>query len=310
MRYTAGKSKWIGAEYMRQFILGTDWWSDCDDAVAVRLLARAAKQGEIALLGIGINACMQHSVASLTGFLHTEGLHSIPVGLDASAVNFGGIPSYQARLAADHGKALSNADAEDAVQLYRRLLSAAEEPVEILEIGFLQVLVAVLQSPADDISPLTGMELFRRKVKKLWVMAGKWDADGEKEHNFCLNDRTRTAAEAFCRLCPVPVTFLGWEVGFDVITGGELEENDPLHLVLTDHGSKNGRSSWDPMLALLAVIGDETAAGYDTVTGFARVDPLDGANYFQPDPNGLHRYVIKNKENSFYTEAINSRIRT
>mgnify|MGYP003296410011 CR=1 FL=1 len=29
------------------------------------------------------------------------------------------------------------------------------------------------------------MELVKEKVSKLWVMAGKWDADGEKENNFC-----------------------------------------------------------------------------------------------------------------------------
>ncbi|MBP3705599.1 MAG: hypothetical protein J6I98_08715, partial [Clostridia bacterium] len=284
---------------MRQFILGTDWWSDCDDAVALRLLARAAKQGEIRLLGIGINACMQYSAASLRGFLRTEGLDDIPLGLDTAATDFSGIPSFQARLAATYGEGITNADAMDAVRLYRRLLSAAEESVEILEIGFMQVITAVLESPADDISPLTGMELVRQKVKKMWVMAGKWDADGEKEHNFCLNARARTAAEAFCRLCPVPVTFLGWEVGFDVITGGDLTNDDPLHMVLSDHGSANGRSSWDPMLALLAVTGDEAAAGYDTATGFARVDPADGANYFRPDPNGPHRSVIKNRDNAF-----------
>lgn len=295
---------------MRQFILGTDWWSDCDDAVALRLLVRAAKQEEISLLGIAINACMPASVASLIGFLRTEDFCGIPVGLDTAAVDFDGLPSYQARLAANYGADLSNADAADAVRLYRRLLAEADAPVEILEIGFMQVISAVLQSPADDISPLTGMELIRQKVKKMWVMAGKWDADGEKEHNFCLNDRARIAAEAFCRLCPVPVTFLGWEVGFDVITGGQLLENDPLRSVLTDHGSKNGRSSWDPMLALLAVIGDEAEAGYDTVRGFARVDPKDGTNYFTPDSNGLHRYVIKNRENAFYAEAINNRIKT
>lgn len=295
---------------MRQFILGTDWWSDCDDAVALRLLARAAKQGEIGLLGIGINACMPFSVASLKGFLRTEGLPDIPLGLDADATDFGGIPSFQARLAADYGRDITNTDATNAVRLYRRLLAAAQESVEILEIGFMQVIAAVLNSPADDLSPLTGMELIRQKVRKMWVMAGKWDADGEKEHNFCLNSRARIAAEAFCRLCPVPVTFLGWEVGFDVITGGKLDPDDPLHRVLTDHGSAGGRSSWDPMLALLAVIGDETAAGYDTVTGFARVDPADGANFFTPDPAGPHKYVIKNRENAFYADAIDRRIAT
>jgi len=54
---------------MRNMILGTDWWTDCDDAVAVRLVCRAVKEQKIRLLGVGINACMEYSVASLKGFL-------------------------------------------------------------------------------------------------------------------------------------------------------------------------------------------------------------------------------------------------
>ena len=54
---------------MRNFILGTDWWSDCDDVVALRLLCRAHKEKKINLLGIGINACMEYSAPSVEGFL-------------------------------------------------------------------------------------------------------------------------------------------------------------------------------------------------------------------------------------------------
>ena len=42
---------------MRRFILGTDWWTDCDDAVALRMLTRAHRAGEIRLLGIALNGC-------------------------------------------------------------------------------------------------------------------------------------------------------------------------------------------------------------------------------------------------------------
>ena len=38
---------------MRSFILGTDWGADCDDCVALRVLSRFVKKGEINLLGIG-----------------------------------------------------------------------------------------------------------------------------------------------------------------------------------------------------------------------------------------------------------------
>lgn len=294
---------------MRKLILGTDWWTDCDDAVALRLIANADKKGEIKLIGIGINAAMEHSVASLRGFLKAEGLTDIPVGIDLSATNFGGVPKYQKRLAESLGKEFTNADAEDAVRLYRRLLTEAEGKVEILEIGFLQVASALLLSTGDDISEKSGLELVSEKVAKFWVMAGKWDGDGEREHNFCLNERTRRAARIFCELCPVPVTFLGWEIGYGVITGGKLQEGDPLKAVLNDHGSHNGRHSWDPMTALMAIIGDEEKAGYAITRGYASVDEEDGANHFKKDANGPHAHVTKLYPNSYYEDAINDRIK-
>lgn len=296
---------------MRKLILGTDWWTDCDDAVAVRLLARAHKAGEISLLGIGINACMKFSVSSLKGFLASEGVENIPFGIDRAATDFGTWNSeflFQRHLTEAFCPTGTNADAEDAVRLYRRLLASAEGKVEIVEIGFLQVIAAVLESEGDDLSPLKGRELFLEKVSKVWVMAGKWDGDGETEHNFCNNDRSRRGGEAFCRLCPVPVTFLGWEVGVDVITGDKLAETDPLHRVLVDHGSANGRHSWDPMLALLAMIGDETAAGYRAVKGYATVDLDTGANHFSECTEGLHAFVVKEKEDVYYKNEINRRI--
>ena len=290
---------------MRQFIVGTDWWTDCDDAVAMRLLCRAHKAGTIRILGIGVNACMEHSVASLDAFLRLEGVEQIPIGLDAEAVDFGGSPSYQAGLAREHAHSRTNADAEDAVRLYRRLLAEAEGKVEIIEIGFPQVLSAVLLSGADEVCPQTGLALFEQKVSKLWLMAGKWDETGDRENNFCRTLRASRAAEVFCRLCPAPVTFLGWEIGADVITGGELRPGDHLAAVLRDHGSANGRMSWDPMLVLMALIGDEQKAGYRTVRGRASVRAEDGANFFEEQPDGSHCYIIRDKETDFYRDWIN-----
>ncbi|MBQ6946855.1 MAG: hypothetical protein IJN42_02310 [Clostridia bacterium] len=293
---------------MRKFILGTDWWTDCDDAVAMRLLARAHKNGEIQLLGIGINACMDCSVASLDGFLNAEGASDIPLGIDLDATDFGGKPSYQQRLSALCKRYKTNADAENAVHLYRRLLAESDDKIEIVEIGFLQVIADVLRSRGDDLSPLDGVALVKEKVSKIWVMAGKWDEVGGKENNFARNERARMAATYFCDQCPVPVTFLGWEVSNTVITGGNLETDDILYQVLCDHGSFQGRSSWDPMLVLLAIIGDESLAGYDVVCGRARVESNEGKNYFEVSENGLHKYVVKTKEDLFYRDMIHERI--
>ena len=78
------------------------------------------------------------------------------------------------------------------------------------------------------------------------------------------------------RACPVPITFLDFEVGFGVISGDKLDHSDVLYRVLEDHGSATGRHSWDPMTVVLALIGDEEKAGYDTVVGYASVDPESG----------------------------------
>ena len=92
---------------MRNIILGTDWWTDCDDAVALRMLARAHKKGEICIKGIGINGCMEYSVTSVEGFLYTEGVDDIPLGIDLDGTDFGGNPPYQKRLA-EYAKKFDN----------------------------------------------------------------------------------------------------------------------------------------------------------------------------------------------------------
>lgn len=289
----------------RAVILGTDWWSDCDDAVALRLLARAHKAKQIKLLGVVINACMDCSVPSLDGFLQLENVSGIPIGIDLEATDFYGVSSYQWRLAPFARDYPDNAAAEDGVRLYRRLLAEAQTPVELMEIGFLQVLAGLLRSQGDDISPKTGMELVKEKVKKIWIMAGKWDEPKGAEHNFNNNLRSRAAGDYVCRCCPVPITFLGFEVGVDVITGGNLDKEDFLHQVLCDHGTPKGRCSWDPMLVLLALTGDEETAGYRTVRGTAAVDPLTGENTFTVADTGLHRYVVKIWPNEKYQGLIN-----
>ena len=293
---------------MRNLILGTDWWDDCDDCVAVRLLARYAKDGKVKLLGVGINACMEYSAASMHAMLMSENV-CVPIGVVREADDFGSEQRYQRRLASYTDKYKNNEGAEDAVKLYRRLISEADGPVEIMEIGFLNVIAYAIESRSDDISDKSGIELFKEKVSKVWVMGGKWDEDGGKENNFFKNERARYASSRFCAKCPVPVTFLGFEVGNTVLTADNLCEPDILLDALRDHGSGDGRLSWDPMLVMLALVGDEEAAGYDTVRGTASVELESGANHFEINEKGLHKYVVKNKDDSFYKEMINEVIK-
>ncbi len=286
---------------MRHFLLSTDWWTDCDDAVALRILLRAHKEKRIKIDAIIINACMEYSVPSLEGFMNLEGVFDIPIGIDKNANDFGGNPPYQERLSAFSQKYKTNDDADDAVVLYKTTLENSESPVEIIEIGYLQAISNFLESK-------NGVYLVKEKVSKFWVMAGKWDEKNGRENNFCRNKRSIDGAVKFCKLCPVPITFLGFEIGVDVITGDELDKNDFLYMALKDHGSENGRSSWDPMLVTMAIIGNEEKAGYKTIKGNASVDD-DGCCDFEENQNGNHMFVIKQEQNDYYKNMINSLIK-
>ncbi len=291
---------------MRNLILGTDWGADCDDCVALRVVSRAHKNGEINLLGIGINCVKEHAYASMKAFLSLEGI-DVPVGIDPRSHETDGwtwTENYQPRLAAKMPE-LSNNDAESAVRVYRRAIVEANGKVEIMEIGFLQVLGDFLRSEGDDISPKTGMELLCEKVEKIWLMAGRWDVDGGREFNIAWTPLTREASSYIFDNCTVPMTFLGWEIGNSVITGGNLDHDDYLWQAMNDHGYPNGRSSWDPMLVLMAIIGDEEKAGYDVVRGKSSLEPDTGKNHFALDPNGPHQYVIKKFDDSYYADIIN-----
>lgn len=289
---------------MRSFIVGTDWGEDCDDAVALRLLTRAALRKEIALLAVGINTRTQYSAPSLYAFLEKEGCH-LPIGVDKSCPKTDWLNRYQPRLAACTQK--TDGDFEDAVRVYRRALAQAPGRVEIIEIGFLQVLSGLLESEGDDISPLNGQELVQAKVDKVWIMGGKWSEDGGTEFNFSYTPFARVAAHKVCELCPCPITFLGFEVGVSVRTGDTLSKTDYLYQALVDWGCE-ARPSWDPMLCLLALIGDEEKAGYRAVRGRARVDQETGRNYFTPDTYGSHAFVVKRFEDEYYKNEINARI--
>ena len=289
---------------MRTFILGTDWGEDCDDCIAVRILARAHQKKEIKLLGIGINTLTEISAPSLYRFLEKEGV-MVPIGVDKNCPHQIEYVTYQKRLANETDK--TNDEFEDAVRLYRRAIAESDGDVEILEVGFLQVIAGALLSQPDDISPKSGMELFREKVKKVWVMGGKWDQQAGEEYNLCKYQFARDASHSFVSHCPCPITFLGWEVGHDLLSGNLLPKDDFLYLTLVDHGSGHGRESWDPMLAVLALTNDNEKAGYKTVRGFASVDK-DGKNYFEENENGKDEYVIKIKDDSFYSDIINNLI--
>ncbi len=285
---------------MKKFIFDTDWWTDCDDCAALQILCSKHNKGEIELYGVVINAHTEYSVRSVDAFLNENGIKNLPIGIDEKADDFAGKPKYQEILAAYSDRI----DYLDGVECYRRLLSSAEQKVDIIAVGFLNVIDELLKSKGDGYSPLNGYELVRDKVGKIWIMGGKWDEDGGCEHNFCNNTRSRIASSYVLENCPVPLVMSGWENGNDIISGRNLDRNSLIFKAFDAIGHGSGRSSWDPMVTLLAVSGDVEGEGYKEIFGKGSVEIETGKNHFTPDEKGKDCYVVMTKPSDFYADRI------
>lgn len=291
---------------IRGVIFDTDWWTDVDDAVALRVLLKEDEAGVIELNGVVVDAVGPQSVESIDRFLSYEGLDGMTIGIDKYATDYPGKPAYHSVCIknTEQGTYMSNNDAEDCVSYYRRtlVLVPEEEQIDIICVGYPNALSRLLDSKADSISELSGVALVKSKVRCIWMMAGNYP--NGKENNFARTVRSRKAGTNVCLKCPVPIYFLGYNVGVDIPAGGGFQPDDLLYKILYAHGGKKeaekGRSAWDPMLTLLACIGNPEEAGYDVVRGTNKVNPLTGVNTFTPSAIGKHYYVKKKKPNLWY----------
>ena len=284
-------------------IFGTDWWTDCDDVAALDILLGAHKRGRIELKAIGISSVMRYSAPSVKALCEQHGLDGIPIGIDREAQRKGFFCLYQKKLAACCRSGFTNGDCPEAYQLYRSVLSSVPEKAVIVDVGFPQIVMRLLQSGPDEYSESSGMRLVEEKVSEIILMGGRWDRAPGREYNFCAYRVNREAAAYLCRNSPVPLTFLGYEVGKDVVTCGKSAPG-LTGIAYAAHRSPGGRPSWDPMTAVYAMTGDAERAGYKKVRGWAAVDPKTGKNRFEVCGNGRHAYLVKEKEDAFYKNRI------
>jgi purine nucleosidase len=293
-------------------IWDTDWYTDVDDAVDARGLLYLEKLGYFDIVAAIVDTAAANGAPSLDGFFRSEAGRAITIGQvspDLASDLVAGGP-FQANMLAATKPLASNASLyPDSTTVYRTALANTNGTVDIVAVGYMHALQALLQSPADSISPLTGQQLVQAKVGRIWMAAGQWPSG--TENNF---SRTTTAKAAATYVITTltslatPITFLGYEVGVSVSVGanlfGDAPSSDLLLKALVDHGSTSGRPAWGPLMTLMAAIGSPSAAGYTTVQGTAAVD-ANGANTFTTSASGPHQYVVKAQSDSVYSAAVN-----
>lgn len=271
-------------------ILDTDIAPDYDDVGAMALLHAFADKGEVKILAtISCNA--YETTAPTLSVLNTYFKRpEIPIGIvraekPREACRQGWAQFIRAKY--PH-RLKSNADALEAVSLYRKILS--EQPdssVTVVTIGFFTNLADLLDSPGDALSPLTGMELVSKKVKLLVSMAARMDANTTSGHEFNVYVDAQATRKVFAEW-PTPILLSGFEIGAKILTGTRLIANneiqnspvkDAFKIALEKDNNTLGRNSWDQTAVLVAVRGWEPYFGLRKVN-FEIQD--DGTNVLVP----------------------------
>jgi hypothetical protein len=276
-------------------IFDTDMSGDCDDVGALAVLNKLADAGEAKILACVANGHDQDKAvaASIDAVNTYYGRPHVPIGTYQGPKYGASKSPYTAALRDEFPHtALPDDQMPKAVDVYRKTLAAAHDgSVTIVSVGFLINLADLLQSPADKISPLTGVELVREKVKQLVVMGGHFPKGDGAEYNFGNSDggpNTQYAVENW----PTPILFSGFEIGGSIGTGKVLKDapSSPVRRAYELYTKFEGRQSWD-LTAALAAVRDPNLYWTIQSNGYCRVN-ADGTSEWTPTPNRGHSYLV------------------
>lgn len=199
----------------RPVIFDTDMGNDVDDALALGMLHALTDRAECQLIGVTLTNAHAAAVPYVQMVNRFYGRGDLPVGAAMRALQGGtqdGYLSAALREAPAQYRQGGRA-AEPAVRLLRRLLARSPEKVTIVQTGFSTNLAGLLDSRADDISPLDGVDLARQKVLLVVAMAGDFSG-GQPEYNVRIDV---VSAQKFFATWPTPVIFSGFEIGRELL---------------------------------------------------------------------------------------------
>ena len=272
-------------------IIETDMGNDIDDALALAVALKAANAGEIELLAVGCHKMSETParyvdiVNTYYGQPHVESAMSLtPVKETSSYTDYTSEPCSMGFTESKGGVY------PEPVALYRKILAEAEDgSISFVSLGFGTTLAQLLDSPADEFSPLTGKELVAKKARTLSIMAGSYGEKKRAEYNV-INDIP--AMQKVFAEWPGEIVQNPFEIGKQVMfPGSEVENNlgwDGLNPVVEAYKLYRpmpyDRPSWD-ILSVIYLLKPELFT--KSVPGTVTVD-AEGYTYFEPCECGKH----------------------
>lgn len=296
-----------------QIILDTDIGSSTDDLFAMQLLYRYASQGKCQLLGVVVDR-MGDTNAAVADLMNTYyGYPTLPLALERNGasevttyINYTPI----AQATDEEGNLLfartysDYSTLPDGYVLYRQLLAnAPDNSVTIILTGFYSSIANFLTSGADQYSSLSGVELARKKVKRLYIMGTKLTAEETQNVGPGYNIKMHPeAAHTLYEMWPSDIDIIlspsavGDEVDYvpeQVIADISQTDNHPLKQIYIRYNYDTGQRMWDVLLPLQEIEGDSlfslSPRGNVTMNADNRID-------FTASSSGNVRYRIYRDE--------------
>lgn len=294
----------------RTVLLDTDIGPDCDDVGALAVLIYYAKQYGFPIGGVCNCTSNKAGNGVIDAICRRCGIETPPLGQWHGKDFMDQIEhcKYNTAVAEAHSEAYRNGtlQVDDEVTYYRKRLAAAKDgEVMVISIGMFNNLAALLESPADDISPLTGVELVKAKVYALVSMAAILP-QGRECNVMC----DYKASEKVFNNWPTAIYLSDFHIGVNVKTGyPHITDEaailaDPLpmsyHLYTKawnwEGAVKGQNASYDLTAVQFAALGDCELYGLDTpgdLEFYAEVPDLPDATRFIPNPMGNKIFMTK-----------------
>ena len=289
-----------------KIIFDTDIGNDVDDVLALSMLHALQTRGQCELLAVTVTKPDEMAgpfVDAMNTFYRRP---HIPIGCIRPAPE--NEPSKFLSLATiqDHGRSRfphrlrRSSDAPMPSSLLRKLLSREpDRSVTLVQVGFFSNLAALLDTPPDSHSPLSGHDLVKQKVKLLSVMAGAFQTIGQNAHYLEYNAvKDIPASRKLANEWPTPIVWSGFEIGIALPFPAVSIERDfnyvPHHPAAEAYRlfdpPPHERPTWDLTAVLYAVFPDR---GYFDLSppGEVTIEP-DGFTRFKPSNEGRDRFLI------------------
>ena len=296
----------LSADEPVRLIFDTDIGNDVDDVLALGVIHSLQTRGHCELLAVTVTKDNPKAAAFVDAVNTFYGRPDVPIG----AVRNGVTPQEGKFLkladAKDDGKVryphdlVSGQDAPEAVSLLRQILARQpDHSVALAQVGFFTNYCRLLQSPADEHSPLTGRELIAQKVQLLSIMAGSFQTIRDGNHYIEYNVKMDIpSAKLLAEQWPTPIVWSGFEIGITAAYPATSIERD--YEYVAHHPLKEAyylynppphdRPTWDLTSVLYAVCPDRDYFAL-SAPGAVEVED-DGFTRFTPKQGGRDRFLI------------------